>query len=179
VLEEVNPETGELYQPEDFTVLDWNETGTAMLQDAIWANAERLASDEAYQETTVAFLKASIKGWAYCRDEPEACRDIVVASGSTLGKSHQLWQVNEVNKLIWPSPDGIGMVDEAAWAQTVEVAMGAKNLEGATVITQEPGDDAYTTEYVETALAELEKEGVDTTGESFTPIQVQLAPGGE
>ena len=179
VLEATNPETGQLYTPEDFTVLDWNETGTAMLQDAIWANTERLASDEAYQETTVAFIKASIRGWAFCRDEPEACRDVVVASGSTLGASHQLWQVNEVNKLIWPSPAGIGVVDEAAWRQTVDVALSARNLEGATVITQEPGDDAYTNEYVEAALAELEEEGVDTTGEGFTPIEVTLNPGGE
>ncbi len=178
VLEATNPATGQLFQPEDLTVLDWNETGTAMLQDAIWANTERLGSDEAYQETTVAFIKASIKGWAYCRDEPEACRDVVVASGSTLGASHQLWQVNEVNKLVWPSPEGIGVVDEAAWAQTVEVALSAKNLEGATVITEEPPAEAYTTEHVEQALAELAEEGVDTTGESFAPIQVQLNPGG-
>ncbi len=178
VLEATNPATGQLFQPEDLTVLDWNETGTAMLQDAIWANTERLGSDEAYQETTVAFIKASIKGWAYCRDEPVACRDVVVAAGSTLGSSHQLWQVNEVNKLVWPSPEGIGVVDEAAWAQTVEVALSAKNLEGATVITEEPPAEAYTTEYVEQALAELAEEGVDTTGESFAPIQVQLNPGG-
>ena len=34
VLETVNPDTGELFQPEDLTVIDWNEVGTAMLQDA-------------------------------------------------------------------------------------------------------------------------------------------------
>ena len=54
------------------------------------------------------FLAASIEGWAYCRDNPEACRDIVVAAGSQLGDSHQLWQMNEINKLIWPAEDGIG-----------------------------------------------------------------------
>ncbi len=50
------------------------------------------------------FLTASLKGWVYCRDNPEACRDMVVKRGSKLGASHQLWQVNEVNKLVWPSP---------------------------------------------------------------------------
>ena len=49
------------------------------------------------------FVAASIEGWAYCRDNPEACRDIVVAAGSQLGDSHQLWQMNEINKLIWPA----------------------------------------------------------------------------
>ena len=42
VLETVNPDTGELYQPEDLNVIDWNDVGTAMLQDAIWASTERL-----------------------------------------------------------------------------------------------------------------------------------------
>ena len=49
VLEAQNPATGQLYKPEDFSVINWNDVGTAMLQDAIWANTERL-SDPAYQE---------------------------------------------------------------------------------------------------------------------------------
>src|ERR671913_1152248 len=92
VLEAKNPATGKLYQPSDFSVLDWNEVGTAMLQDAVWANSQKLESDTAYQDTAVKFLAASIKGWAYCRDNAEECRDLVVARGSKLGKSHQLWQ---------------------------------------------------------------------------------------
>ncbi|GAA4964010.1 ABC transporter substrate-binding protein [Kineococcus glutinatus] len=177
LLEAVDPATGQLHTAADFTVLDWNDVGTAMLQDAIWANTERL-SDPAYQETTVRFVKASLKGWAYARDEPEAARDIVVAKGSTLGASHQLWQVNEVNKLVWPAPAGAGVVDEAAWARTVEIARGTRNAEGRTVITQDPGPEAWTNEYVEKALAELEAEGVDVRGEAFTPLAVTLAEGG-
>ena len=42
VLETVNPDTGELYQPEDLNVINWNDVGTAMLQDAIWATTDRL-----------------------------------------------------------------------------------------------------------------------------------------
>src|SRR5690606_30021136 len=33
VLEQVNPETGELFQPEDLNVINFNDVGTAMLQD--------------------------------------------------------------------------------------------------------------------------------------------------
>ena len=104
VLESTNPDTGELYTPDDFNVIDWNDEGTAMLQDAIWANSEKLANDEEYQANTEKFIKASLKGWIYARDNPEKARDIVVAQGSQLGNSHQLWQTNEINKLIWPSP---------------------------------------------------------------------------
>ena len=49
MLEAKNPATGKLYQPADFNVINWNDDGTAMLQDAIWANTEKL-SDPAYQD---------------------------------------------------------------------------------------------------------------------------------
>ena len=39
VLEAINPDTGELYQPEDFNVISYEEEGVGMLQDAIWADA--------------------------------------------------------------------------------------------------------------------------------------------
>jgi NitT/TauT family transport system substrate-binding protein len=176
VLEATNPDTGELYTPEDFNAIDWNSEGTAMLQDAIWANTEKLEGDKAYQDTTVKFLKASFQGWMFCRDNPEECRDIVVAKGSKLGASHQLWQMNEINKLIWPSPNGIGLVDKAAWDQTVKIAQTTKNAEGDTVLTKAPEGLAYTNDYAEKALAELGDD--DTKGEDFKPTEVELKKGG-
>jgi NitT/TauT family transport system substrate-binding protein len=178
VLEAKNPATGNLYQPSDFTTIDWNDEGTAMLQDAIWANTDKLANDTAYQERTVKFLEASIKGWAFCRDNAEKCRDIVVAKGSKLGASHQLWQMNEINKLVWPSPSGAGMVDKTAWDQTVSVAQSAKNAQGQTVLTKAPEGEAYTNEYVEKALANLKGAGIDVNGTSFQPVTVTLNAGG-
>jgi NitT/TauT family transport system substrate-binding protein len=178
VLEAKNPATGALYQPSDFSVIDWNTEGTAMLQDAIWANTEKLSSDKAYQDTTVKFIKASLEGWIYARDNPVAARDAVVAAGSQLGNSHQLWQTNEVNKLIWPSTAGIGMIDEAAWKRTVDVALTTKNDQGASVITKQPDAEAHTNEYVTKALAELKAQGVDVTGSKFAPLTVTLAAGG-
>ena len=177
VLEATNPATGTLYTADDFTTINWNDEGTAMLQDAIWANTSKL-KDAAYQDQTVKFIKASLKGWIYARDNPEKARDIVVAAGSKLGNSHQLWQTNEINKLIWPSTDGIGKIDAKAWDQTVTVALTAKNDQGATVITKKPDADAYTNDYVTKALDELTSEGVDVTGSSYKPIDVTLQPGG-
>lgn len=179
LLEAENPETGELYQPEDFTVIDWNVEGTAMLQDAIWADTERLESDAAYEETTVKFLKASLKGWAYARDNAQAAADIVTAAGSTLGTSHQLWMTNETNKLLWPSTSGgVGTIDEAAWDATVAMAMETVNETGASIISAQPPASAYTNEYVEQALSELTAEGVDVVGEGWSPIEVALNAGG-
>lgn len=177
VLEATNPATGQLYQPTDFSIIDWNEAGTAMLQDAIWASTDRL-QDPAYQELTSKFIAGSIKGWAYCRDNVESCRDMVVAAGSTLGASHQLWQVNEVNKLIWPAPAGAGVIDDAAWAQTVQVARTAVNADGQTVLTRDPDAEAHTNTYVQQALEVLKAEGVDAVGSDYEPTQVTLSPGG-
>ena len=178
VLEATNPATGQLYQPSDFSVINWNDAGTAMLQDAIWANTERL-SDPAYQDTTTKFIAASLEGWAYCRDNPESCRDIVVKAGSKLGASHQLWQVNEINKLIWPSPaPGVGTIDQGAWDRTVAVALQTTNADGATVLTKQPDPAAFTNQYVSAALDVLKSEGVDVVGSDFTPQAVTLNAGG-
>ena len=41
LLEAVNPDTGELYTPEDFNVVNYTDVGVGMLQDAIWADKSR------------------------------------------------------------------------------------------------------------------------------------------
>ena len=177
VLETKNPDTGELYKPEDLNVIDWNDVGTAMLQDAIWANSDKL-SDPAYADQTTKLIKASIKGWVYARDNPEEAAKIVADAGSTLGESHQLWMTNEINKLIWPSTSGIGTISDDAWKQTVDIALSTKNETGATIITKQPPETAKDTTYVTKALEELRAEGVDVDGKSFAPITVELKEGG-
>ena len=178
VLESVNPDTGELYTADDLNVISYEDTVGAMLQDAIWADTERLETDTAYQETTVAFLKAVIKGWVFAAENPEEASQITIDAGSGWGPSHELWMVNETNKLIWPAPNGIGYIDTDAFAATVAAALSAVNETGASLITAEPPATAYTNEWIERALAELADEGVDTTGEGFSPIEVELMEGG-
>jgi NitT/TauT family transport system substrate-binding protein len=178
VLEAVNPDTGELYTPDELNVVSYEEVGVGMLQDAIWADGERMDSDESYIDIAGRFVAASLQGWAYCRDNVQECVDIVVAKGSKLGASHQLWQMNEINKLIWPAANGVGMIDSSAWDRTVQIAMDTPNLEGTTVLTAPPTDGAYTNDIVSLALTDLDEMGIDTTGESYTPIDVTLEEGG-
>lgn len=179
VLETINPATGKLYQPDEINVIDYNKVGVGMLQDSIWADADRLANDPKYEETTVKFLKASIKGWIFAMNDPQKAADIVTAAGSTLGTSHQLWMANEVNKLIWPSTNGIGFIDEAAWNRTVDIAKTTKNETGATILTKDPPADAHTNKYIQQALDELKAEGVDVMGANYKPITVTLKEGGK
>ena len=170
LLETVNEETGELYQPSDFTFVSYEQEGTAMLQDAVWARPDWLSENE---DTAEAFLRASFRGWVFCRDNFDDCVDIVLSNGTTLGESHQQWQLNEVNNIIWPSADGIGIMDQAKWDQTVQTSIDAA------FITGPPTGTAFRTDLAEAAIESLEDDGVDVSGSGFTKRTVTLRQGGE
>lgn len=169
VLETVNPATGKLYQLEDLNVIDFNAEGTAMLQDGVFATEDWLKANE---DTAVKFLAASFKGWAFCRDNVDECTKIVLDAGTALGESHQKWQMNEVNKLIWPNEAGVGIMDEAAYKQTAEIAKNYK------VITKDPDAAAYRTDLAKKALEMLGAD-FDANGKDFKPITVELKEGGK
>jgi NitT/TauT family transport system substrate-binding protein len=174
VLEQVNPETGELYQPDELNVINFNDVGTAMLQDHIFAREAWLA-EEGNEDIAVKFIRASMRGWIFCRDNFDECVDIVLDNGPTLGRGHMTWQLNEINKLIWPSPDGIGVMNTDLWDQTVAVA-----LEGA-VITEEPSEGAYRSDLAQAALDSLAADmaDLDASGADWEPAEVEITPGGE
>ena len=171
LLETTNPDTGDLFQPDQFNVIDYNKVGTAMLQDAIFARAGWLAEGN-NKDTAVKFLKATFKGWIYCRDHVDECVQIVLDAGTALGKGHQTWQLNEINALIWPSPNGIGALDSAAWDQMVNTALAGAILKAA------PSADAYRTDLAKEALDALGT-SVDTKGTDYTKPTVEITPGGE
>lgn len=171
VLEAVNPATGRLDQPEDLSIIDFNALGTAMLQDAVWAREDWLA-ESGNADLTTRFLRASFRGWIYCRDNFDACVDIVMRNGPSLGRGHQTWQLNEVNRLIWPSPEGIGLLDQRLWDQTVRVATG----EG--VLPRPPDAGAARRDLARSALADLTAEGIDVRGAGYQARRVAITPGG-
>jgi len=172
MLEAKNQATGKLYQPADLNVIDFNDpsVGTAMLQDQVFAS-DKWLKDGSNADTATKFLKASFKGWAYCRDNAQKCVDIVLAKGSQLGASHQAWQMNEINALIWPSPAGIGLLDKALYDQTISIATTYKVLKAA------PAEGAYRTDLAQKALDALGT-SVDTKGSGFTKGTVTLKEGG-
>jgi len=174
LLEAENPDTGELYQPDDFSVIDFNEVGTAMLQDAVWVNADWIA-EEGNEDIAVRFLKATFRGWIHCLDNFDECVGVVLDNGSTLGESHQAWQLNEVLGLVFPASSGIGVMNESLWDQTVDVATGQiEELQGVEIT-----GDAYRTDLAQQAVDELREEGLDVNGESYERRDIELQPGGE
>ncbi len=170
LLEATNPETGELYQPEDFSVVDYNDVGTAMLQDHVFVRESWLA-ESGNEDIAVRFLRATFAGWIFCRDNFDACVDIVLANGPTLGEGHMRWQLNEINALIWPSPQGIGVMDQALYDQTVAICLDFG------VLTQPPSEGAVRTDLALEALAGLSD--LDTTGVDYEKQVVEVTAGGE
>src|SRR5918994_1657621 len=172
VLETENPDTGELYTLDDLNVITMEDAGTAMLEDGIFVQGEWIA-DEANQDIAKRFLKASFRGWVFCRDNQDECLQHVLDSGPTLGEGHQRWQLNEINALTWPNTTGIGVMDEAAFQRTADIA---KQF---AVIKADASSEAYRTDLAEAAVQELEDEGVDVNGADWEKATVEVTPGGE
>jgi NitT/TauT family transport system substrate-binding protein len=79
------------------------------------------------------------------------------------------WQLNEINALIWPSPNGIGVMDPAAWDRTVAVSLEGK------IITTAPDAAAWRDDLAKQALEGLEG---DNTGTSYQKQVVEVTEGG-
>lgn len=142
----------ELYQVLDaghtmdaLNIIDFNEEGTAMLEDGIFVSESWLASPH-NKQIAARFLRASFKGWKFCRNNPETCVDIVLQNGGdgVMTREAQLWQMNEVNKLIWGAPPDpttkIGYMPPELFERTARIALEYG------VISQPASNNAYTHE---------------------------------
>ncbi len=172
VLEQENPDTGELYTLDDLNVLKMSDQGTGALEDGVFVRGDWI-QDEANQDIATRFLKASFKGWIFCRDNPDECLQIVLDNGPTLGEGHQRWQLNEVNKLIWPNDLGIGVMNPDDFANTAKIAIDYG------VIKNEASSDAYIDTYAKAAVEALKADGVDVNGASWQAPTVEVTAGGE
>ena len=174
VLETKNPQTGKLYTLNDLNVFKMASpaVGTGMLEDNIFTTQKWL-SNPANQAIAVKFIGASLAGWIYCRDHVQSCTNIVLKNGPTLGHGHQLWQMNEINKLIWPNASGIGVVPASAIKQTETIA----KTYG--VIKKTPPSSVINYKFARAAIAQLTKNGLDVHGKAYKPIHVTVTPGGK
>jgi NitT/TauT family transport system substrate-binding protein len=142
-----------------------------MLQDHLFARESWLAKS-GNEDIAVKFLQASFKGWVFCRDNQSECVDIVLKAGTTLGKGHMTWQLNEINALIWPSPSGIGVMDKTQWDQTVSISTTYQILKG------NPAGTPYRTDLAKKASDALKSSGTDINGASYKKAVVEVTAGG-
>jgi NitT/TauT family transport system substrate-binding protein len=170
LLEATDPNTGELFQEDQFFVFNYNDLGTAMLQDGLWARQSWLEEGN-NEEVAVRFLAASFRGWIYCRENPDDCVQYSIDRESIWGQGHLAWMMNEINKLVWPAPNGIGSLNSADLDQTLATATAAG------ILTDAPGEDAFRTDIWQAAYDMLA--GEDATGDGWEAPTVEITPGGE
>jgi NitT/TauT family transport system substrate-binding protein len=121
-------------KPDDLVVFRYEDQGVATLEDGLYVDGKNLA-DPAFVAKMAKFVKASMKGWAYARDNADEAAEITLeadASGAQT-EAHQKRMMGEVAKLL---ADGAGALDEADYRRTVATLLSAGG--DAPVITKEP-----------------------------------------
>ena len=153
-------------------VIKMQAVGTGMLEDGLFST-EKYLSSPANQAIAVKVIAATLQGWIYCRDHQAECVQMTLKEGPTLPKGHQAWMMNEINKLIWPSASGIGIMNKADYARTASIS---KQFG---VIKKAPTAGAYRTDLATQAVALLKKQGLDVNGTSWKPLNVKVTAGGK
>jgi NitT/TauT family transport system substrate-binding protein len=169
VLATRNPSTGRAYSLEDLTIFKLQDEGTGMLEDGLVAGRSWLASN---RDAAVRFVAATDRGWIYCERHVAECTEIVHRYGPRLDLDRQRWQLNEINKLIWPSPLGIGVMDPAAFKQTAAITLAYK------LIKSRATAKAYDSSLAHEAIAYLKSraEGIGVRGTHYQPLTVPVTP---
>ncbi|BBG05431.1 NitT/TauT family transport system substrate-binding protein [Pseudonocardia autotrophica] len=143
---------------EELNVYSFAEDDTSVAEDGIFVNGDFLESN---RDDVAAFVTASMRGWAYCRDAAEHCVELVVQQGTALDADFQTYQMNQMNQLIWPSVAGLGSIDEEWYQQSIDL------LHRYGVISRElPLDEVADLALNEAATAALN--GVDRIGEGYS-----------
>ena len=168
VLEAKNPETGELYKPTDLNVINYNDVGTAMLQDALFARASWLA-EAGNEDIATRFLKASFQGWIYCRDQPGRLRPVhgqrrLDARGRPPGLDDERDQ-----------PAGLAVAERHRDPGSRRMAADRRCRAAAGIIKAAPPAEAFRTDLATAALAGITE---DTKGADFAKGEVQVTEGG-
>lgn len=148
----------------ELAYFDYNEAGTAMLEQNMLAKREYI---DANPEIIKGVIKASMKGWLDVRDDPEAGVEATMKVGTALPEKYQIWQVNEINKMIWPSTAGLFSVTDEQWARNEAVV-----VENGVVKKPVKHDEAVDMSFRDEAAAELEAEGHDLFGKDFVPQEI-------
>lgn len=130
----------------------------ALLGDLVWVRRADFADPDA-RAAINAFVAVLIQSQIACRDAVEDCAG-TLATQSDRTPEGLAWSIDQVNRLLFPAPDGIVHIDPAAWDRTI-AAMGAAGVLGVDRLS-------FTNEAVDTVSAAFPSD-LDLTGASWTP----------
>lgn len=107
--------------PDDLIVFKYEDQGVATLEDGIYVLEDSL-KDEAFADKMVRFVRASMKGWKWAEDNPDAAAEIVLENDATGAQTekHQKRMMGEIAKLTAGSN---GALVEEDYKRTVETLM--------------------------------------------------------
>jgi len=106
---------------DELVVFKYQDQGVATLEDGIYVLEDAL-KDEAFQDRMVRFVRASMKGWKWAEENPDAAAEIILENDATGAQTieHQKRMMGEIAKLTAGSN---GALDEADYNRTVETLM--------------------------------------------------------
>lgn len=119
--------------PDALSVFKYEDQGVATLEDGMYVLGKNL-QDPAFEDKMVRFVRASMKGWKWAEENPDAAAMIVLDHDETGAQTeaHQKRMMGEVAKLTAGSN---GTLDEADYQRTVDSLMSGGSDP---VITAEP-----------------------------------------
>ncbi|WP_349358892.1 ABC transporter substrate-binding protein [Stappia sp.] len=117
----------------ELVVFKYEDQGVATLEDGLYVLEENL-EDPAFVDKMARFVRASMKGWAYARENPDEAADIVLENDATGAQTekHQRRMMREINKL---TEGADGRLDPADYQRTVMTLLSGGSDP---VITREP-----------------------------------------
>lgn len=108
-------------KPSDLVVFKYEDEGVATLEDGLYVLEDRL-KDGAFVDRMARFVKASMKGWAWARENQKDAALIVLENDSTGAQTekHQVRMMGEINKLTEGSD---GSLNEKDYERTVQTLL--------------------------------------------------------
>jgi len=105
---------------DELVTFKYEDQGVATLEDGLYVLEENLA-DAAFVDKMARFVRASMKGWQWARNNPDAAADIVLENDQTGAQTedHQRRMMGEINKLT----AGGGQLSQADYQRTIDTLL--------------------------------------------------------
>ena len=105
---------------DELVVFKYQDQGVATLEDGIYVLEDNL-KDPAFEDRMVRFVRASMRGWKWAEENPDAAADIVLENDMTGAQTqkHQRRMMGEIVKLTAGSNGALDVADYERTVQTL------------------------------------------------------------
>jgi len=145
-------------RPAAWTATPLRAADRDLLGDLIWVRRADFVDPDA-RAAINAFVGVVAQSQVACRDALEDCAGSLAAQSDRTPEG-LAWSIDQIDRLLFPAPDGIVHIDPAAWTRTI-TAMGAAGVAGADGLT-------FTNDAVD-AVSKAFGAALDLTGKGWAP----------